>query len=98
MTRSAILHVTSMRRCGDHSLRLRFSDGCEKRVNLLQLLDRGAFRALRDPRQFARVRLDRKWGTICWPGDLDFAPEALRDLPEEPEPESGTRPRRRAER
>lgn len=95
MTRSAILHVTSMQRCGDHSLRLRFNDGCEKRVNLLPLLDRGAHRALRDPQLFARVRLDRKWGTICWPGELDFAPEALRDLPEEPE--SGARPRRRAE-
>jgi len=95
MPRSAILHVTSMRRCGAFSLRLRFNDGCEKRVNLLPLLDRGVFRPLLDPRRFARVRLDRKWGTICWPGDLDFAPEALRDLPEEPEPESEARPRRR---
>jgi uncharacterized protein DUF2442 len=83
MSRAAILHVVSMRRCGGFSLRLRFDDGCKKRVNLLPLLQRGAHRRLRDPAKFSRVRLDREWGTLCWPGELDFAPEALRDLPEE---------------
>jgi hypothetical protein len=102
MTRTAILHITSMRRCGDFSLRLRFDDGCEKRVNVLPLLQRGAHRRLRDPKEFARVRLDREWGTVCWPGELDFAPEALRDLPEEkverPARKAGPRRRRKLER
>jgi len=55
-------------------------------------------RRLRDPEEFARVRLDREWGTLCWPGDLDFAPEALRDLPEEKveAPARKSAPRRRS--
>jgi len=105
MNRTAILPITSLRRCGDFSLQLRFSDGVEKRVNVLPLLQRGAHRRLRDPDEFARIRLDREWGTVCWSGDLDFAPEALRDLPEEPEeivpprrPRPGAKARRPARR
>jgi len=40
-------------------------------------LDRGAFVRLQDVTQFkqAFVALD----TVCWPGDLDIAPETLYD-------------------
>jgi hypothetical protein len=86
MTWNGILHVTTLRRVGDHTLRLWFNDGTRKCVNVLPLLRRGALRRLRDPREFARVHLDRTWGVPKWPGDLDIAPEALRDLPDEPVP------------
>jgi hypothetical protein len=100
MDRPAILHVVAMKRCGGHVLQLRFNDGVEKRVNLLPLFDRGAHLRLRDPAEFARVRLDRGWGVLCWPGNLDIAPEALHDLPEEPEraPRRAARPRARLRR
>jgi len=87
-----------MRRCGGYSLRLAFNDGCSKRVNLLPLLQKGAHRQLRDPAKFSRVRLDRSWGTLCWPGELDVAPEALRELPEEAEPQRRRATRRRIAR
>ena len=84
MAKNRILHVVALRLCRPYSLELRFSDGVEKRVNLEPLLHRGIFQRLLDPTEFARVRLDRKWGVACWPGDLDFAPEALHGLPPEP--------------
>ena len=98
MPRPPILHVTSVRRRGPFSLRLTFSDGCNKQVNVLPLLRRGAHRRLRDPKEFAKVRLDREWGVPCWSGQLDIAPEALRDLPDESESPRGRRRSRPAAR
>ena len=95
MARAEVLRVVSVERCGGHVLQLRFNDGVEKRVNLLPLFDRGAHLRLRDPAEFARVRLDRGWGVLCWPGNLDIAPEALHDLPDEPAPRRTARPRTR---
>jgi hypothetical protein len=83
MAKSRILHVVALRLCGPYSLELSFNDGVEKRVNLEPLLHRGVFRRLLDPAEFARARLDRKWGVVSWPGDLDFAPEALHELASE---------------
>ena len=97
MARAEVLRVISLERCGGHVLRLRFNDGVEKRVDVLPLLDRGALLRLRDPAEFARVRLDRGFGVPCWPGNLDLAPEALHELPEAPElaPQRAIRPRSR---
>lgn len=90
-----ILHVTSAQVCGPYSLRVRFNDGVAKRVNLRPLLGRGVFKRLLDPRQFATIRLSRKWGVVYWPpDDIDLAPEALHDLPEEPD-DAPAKPTRR---
>jgi hypothetical protein len=35
----------------------------------------GVFAPLADPSLFAQVRLD--YGAVSWPGDLDFAPDAM---------------------
>ena len=76
-------------------VRVRFNDGVEKRVNVLPLLDRGPYLELRDPVEFARVRLDKGWGVLRWPGNRDIAPEALHDLPDEPEASTRRTPRAR---
>jgi len=70
-------------------LRVRFSDGMRKRVNLLPLLVGPVFEPLRDPAYFARVRVDGVTGTVGWPNGTDLAPEAIRDLPAEAEPGAG---------
>jgi hypothetical protein len=75
-----ILHVERAQVCGPHSLRLTFSDGTSKRVNLLPLLEGPVFAPLRDPAYFARMFLDQVCGTVCWPNGADFAPEALHEL------------------
>jgi hypothetical protein len=78
-----ILHITEAQVCGPHSLKLAFNDGIHKRVNLLPLLDGPIFEPLHDPTYFARVVVDPVLGTVVWPNEADFAPEALHDLPEE---------------
>ena len=80
-----ILHIMEVEVCGPHSLRLLFSDGKRKRVNLFPHLDGPIFEPLRDPHYFARVSIDPVAGTVVWPNEADFAPEALYDLPDEKE-------------
>ena len=83
-----ILHILEAKVCGPHSLRLTFSDGTRKRVNLLSLLDGPIFEPLHDPTYFARVVIDPVAGTVVWPNEADFAPEALYELEAEEEPVS----------
>jgi hypothetical protein len=75
-----ILHVLEAEVCGPHHLRLKFSDGVTKRVDLAPLLHGPIFEPLRDPTYFARVELDEDFGAIQWPNGADFAPEALHAL------------------
>ncbi|PIX96101.1 MAG: DUF2442 domain-containing protein [Hydrogenophilales bacterium CG_4_9_14_3_um_filter_63_34] len=59
-------------------IRLRFNDGRTGEVDIHPLFEEGAagiFRALRDAAVADDFRLE--YGTLCWPGDLDVAPEYL---------------------
>jgi hypothetical protein len=76
-----ILRVLSAQVTGPHQLRLKFSDGTEKAVNVLPLLKGPVFELLKDPSYFAGVSIDPIAGTVVWPNGADLAPEALRDLP-----------------
>ena len=62
----------------DYHLEIVFSTGERKVFNALPYLSKGVFQRLQDKRLFmqAYVALD----TVCWPGDLDVAPETLYDL------------------
>jgi hypothetical protein len=79
-----IIHVTGVEVVGPHSLALTFSDGTSKRVNLRRELYGEVFEPLRDPKEFAKVRLEG-W-TVAWPNGADFAPEFLHELKPEGEP------------
>lgn len=80
-----ILHIIEAKVCGPHSLELTFDDGTHKRVNVLPLLDGPVFEPLREPSYFARMVLDPVAGTVVWPNEADFAPEALYELEQEEE-------------
>ncbi len=80
-----VLHIIEAAVCGPHSLELTFDDDTYKRVNVLPLLDGPIFEPLRKPSYFARMVLDPVAGTVVWPNEADFAPEALHAL--EPEEE-----------
>lgn len=58
-----------------YRVRLRFSDGVEKVVDLEPKLRGEIFQPLRDPEYFRRVRVEN--GTIRWPNGADFDPEVL---------------------
>ncbi len=62
-----------------HWLRLWFSDGAVKDVDVSGLLARGGvFARVRDDRSvFAEVRVKPDSGTIEWPGDVDLDPDVL---------------------
>ena len=76
-----LLHILDAEVRGPHTLRLRFSNGVEKVVDLTPLLEGPVFEPLRDPEYFAQLELDGVCGTVVWPNGADFAPEALHDLP-----------------
>lgn len=69
-----MMQVTQVRYEGGYRLALSFSDGSSGVADLEAELH-GPFASLRDWREFARAHLDG--GTVCWPGDLDLAPERL---------------------
>ncbi len=56
---------------------LSFSDGTSGTVDLSDRLVGPVLSALRDPREFARVRLGAE--TIEWPNGADWAPETLHE-------------------
>ena len=59
-------------------LRLRFEDGIEGEVDCSTLLSfKGIFAPLKDPAEFARVRVNPELGTICWPNGADICPDVL---------------------
>ena len=82
--------------CGSHSLRLEFSDGTRKRVNVLPLLKGPIFQPLLDPRYFRTILLDPVAGTVVWPNGADLAPEALYALCAERDTHPRKRPSRKA--
>jgi hypothetical protein len=64
-------------------VRLTFSDGSERVVDLEPYLHGPIFEPLRaDPRLFRSVRVDAEVGTIVWPNGADIDPDVLyRGLP-----------------
>jgi len=63
---------------GARRLHLRFADGTEGEVDVAEVIAfEGVFRPLEQQAFFEQVYVDPAWGTVCWPGDLDLAPEPL---------------------
>jgi hypothetical protein len=57
---------------------LRWADGLAAEVDFSFLLEReGVFLPLRDPGFFRLVRVHESGITVEWPGEVDFAPEAV---------------------
>jgi hypothetical protein len=75
-----VLRIVEAKVCGPHLLRLTFNNGTRKCVNAWSLLEGPIFEPLRDPDYFARAALDPIAGTVVWPNEADFAPEALYEL------------------
>ena len=84
-----MLHINDVQVVGPHQLRLVFSDGEVKSVDVLPLLTGPIFEPLKDPSFFAKVEVDQVCKTVVWPNGADIAPEALHEL--EPSSESSAR-------
>jgi hypothetical protein len=71
------LHVTEVRLTKGYELRLTFSDGIVKEVDLAGELHGEVFEPLKDPEMFKQVKVNVDTNTIEWPNGADFAPEFL---------------------
>jgi hypothetical protein len=76
------LHVMDVAYLSDYKLRLTFSDGAVKDVDLEDELYGEVFAPLRDPALFRQVTVNPDTGTIEWPNGADFAPEFLYEIGE----------------
>lgn len=72
-----MVRVTELEVLDGYRLRVGFSDGARRVIDLANELSGPVFEPLRDPRLFRQVRLDDELGTIVWPNGADIAPEAL---------------------
>jgi hypothetical protein len=91
---SDIIEITAVEPLDGYWLRLTFSDGAIKDVDVSEIVVRGGvFAAIRDQREvFEQVRVNPDSRTIEWPGEIDLDPEVLY---RRYEPASGVRLARR---
>jgi hypothetical protein len=54
---------------------VRFNDGTEKHIDISQWFKGPVFKALKDPKFFAKFFLES--GTLAWPNGVEIAPETL---------------------
>jgi hypothetical protein len=71
------LHVVRVDPLQEHRVRVEFSDGAVKDVDLSEELYGEVFEPLRQAELFSRVAVNPETGTIEWPNGADFAPEFL---------------------
>jgi hypothetical protein len=72
-----LLEVLNVRVVGDYVLRLEFTDGVVRDVDLGGELHGEVFVPLKDPGFFSQVAVNPETGTIEWPNGAAFAPEFL---------------------
>jgi hypothetical protein len=70
--------IVDARPTGKHRIYIRFEDGIDGEVDVARLVDfEGVFEPLKDPEEFAKVRVDRDLGTIVWESGADLDPDVL---------------------
>ncbi|MGH7882821.1 MAG: DUF2442 domain-containing protein [Candidatus Dormibacteraceae bacterium] len=81
-----MVRVMSVQPLDDYRLRIDFSDGLSRVVDLEDRLWGPMFEPLKDPSYFRQVRVDEDAGTIAWPNGLDLDPDVLHGdyLPDRP--------------
>src|SRR6185295_16541620 len=67
--------VNRAKRVRGFVIAMSFSDGTEKHVDISQWFKGPVFKALKDPKFFAKFFIEG--GTIAWPNGVDIAPETL---------------------
>lgn len=61
-----------------YRVRLGFTDGSTREVDLERYLHGPVFEAIRsDPQVFRSVKVDKRMGTIVWPNGADIDPDVL---------------------
>jgi len=74
---SYLPEINRAKRVNGFIIAMRFNDGTEKHVDISQWFRGPVFKALKDPKFFAKFFVEG--GTLAWPNGVDIAPEALYD-------------------
>ncbi|MGQ0802306.1 MAG: DUF2442 domain-containing protein [Actinomycetota bacterium] len=69
--------VTHVEVLDGYVLRLRFTDGLVRTIDVERDLWGPVFEPLRDPERFREVFVDHELGTIVWPNGADMDPDVL---------------------
>lgn len=74
-----MIHITAAEVLRPYWVRLTFSDGAVKEVDLGDLISTGpVFADMRDSEEvFAQVRVNPESKTVEWPGEVDLDPDVL---------------------
>ena len=70
--------VISVKPLENYLLKIEFSDGFRKVIDIRPFIGKGISAALKDEAYFRRVNLE-DGGGIAWPNGYDFCPNFLRD-------------------
>lgn len=73
-----MLHIADAEYTSEYCIRLAFNNGREGVADLRPMIfdePRTVFAALKNPSVFQQFSIEH--GALCWPGDLDVAPEYL---------------------
>ncbi len=69
--------VIAVKALDNFHLQLEFNTGETRVFDARPYLEKGIFQRLKDPRLFQQAFVG--FDTVCWPGNLDIAPETLYD-------------------
>lgn len=76
-TQTTRIRIETVEPLEGYVLRLGFSDGSRRDVDLEPELWGPVFEPLRDPAAFRQVAVDDELGTIVWPNGADMDPDVL---------------------
>lgn len=75
------IDVETVRYLGGHTLEVKFKNGKQGTVDLSGFIRKGGvFSRFAELDYFQQVRVNPELGVLCWPGDVDIAPETLYHL------------------
>ncbi|MGH7964630.1 MAG: DUF2442 domain-containing protein [Candidatus Binatia bacterium] len=77
-----IYRVLAFERVAPYTLRIRFDDETERRIDFRPILAGEIYGPLRDPLVFNQVQLDLEVQTLVWSNGADFDPATLHDWPQ----------------
>ncbi len=74
-----LVRIKSVQPLSRFNVRLQFTDGTSKEVDLEPYLHEPIFESVHaDPDMFRQVHVDHQLGTIVWPNGADIDPDVLR--------------------
>jgi Protein of unknown function (DUF2442) len=76
-TQATRIRIETVEPVDGYVLRLVFSDGYTRDVDIESELWGPVFEPLRDPEIFRQVAVDNELGTIVWPNGADMDPDVL---------------------